>query len=95
MDSVLRGLRVLCPPCITKSTKGSFEYAAATSIPHGRPVPDMDLGRLGIPVLAAHHERDRCKLCDFVPMPRLMKKLGMVPRRELIAFKGGEDRGDP
>ncbi len=24
-----------------------------------------------------------------------MKKLGMVPRRELIAFKGGEDRGDP
>jgi pimeloyl-ACP methyl ester carboxylesterase len=63
--------------------------------PKGRPVPDLDLGRLKIPVLVVHHERDGCKLCDPVLMPRLMNKLSGVARKELITFKGGEDTGEP
>jgi hypothetical protein len=58
-------------------------------------VPDLDLGRLKIPVLVVHHERDGCKLCDPVLMPRLMNKLSGVARKELITFKGGEDTGEP
>ena len=63
--------------------------------PKGRPVPDMALGRLKIPVLVIHHEQDGCKLCAIVDMPRLMKKLTATPRKELITFKGGENKGDP
>jgi len=60
-----------------------------------RPVPDMDLGRLKVPVLVVHHERDGCKHCDRVLLPRLMKKLNCAPCEELITFKGGRDEGDP
>ena len=61
----------------------------------GRPVPDMELGRLTIPVLVVHHEQDGCRLCLFSDIPRLMDKLAALPRKELMAFKGGENRGDP
>jgi pimeloyl-ACP methyl ester carboxylesterase len=60
-----------------------------------RPVPDMDLGKLRIPVLVIHHEYDGCANCAFIDLPRLMKRLGPVPRKELLAFKGGESRGNP
>jgi len=63
--------------------------------PRGRPVPDMDVGKLTIPVLVVHHEQDGCSLCAYGDVPRLMDKLGRVPRKELMAFKGGQSRGDP
>jgi len=44
----------------------------------GRPVPDMEVGRLTIPVLVVHHEQDGCRLCLFSDMPRLMDKLATV-----------------
>ncbi|MGA2401074.1 MAG: alpha/beta hydrolase [Syntrophobacteraceae bacterium] len=59
-----------------------------------RPVPDMDLGQLKVPVLVVHHEQDGCKHCDCALLPRLMNKLNSVPRKELITFKGGLDEGD-
>jgi hypothetical protein len=55
----------------------------------------MDLDKLTIPVLVVHHEQDGCSLCLFRDMPPLMQKLGALPRKELVTFKGGESRGDP
>ncbi len=61
----------------------------------GRPVPAMAIDKLRIPVLAVHHEHDGCRLCSFREMPALMNKLGASPRKQLLSFTGGEDRGDP
>ena len=61
----------------------------------GRPVPAMPVDKLRIPVLVVHHERDGCRLCAFRDIPALMNKLGDAPRRKLLSFTGGEDRGDP
>ena len=60
-----------------------------------RPVLDMDLGKLKIPVLVIHHEYDGCGSCAFGDVPRLMERLGPLPRKELLTFKGGESRGNP
>jgi dienelactone hydrolase len=61
----------------------------------GRPVPEMPLERVAVPVLVVHHEQDGCKHCSYKDIPQLMKKLDGAPRKELISIKGGEDRGDP
>lgn len=60
----------------------------------GRPVPDMDLDKIAIPVLVVHHRRDGCKHCAYAGLPRLMDKLGAAPRKELLTFDGGQNRGD-
>ena len=59
------------------------------------PVPVMDLGRINIPVLVIHHEKDGCKNCDPSMLPGLMHKLGSAPKKELITVSGGLDEGDP
>ncbi len=61
----------------------------------GRAVPAMPLERIRIPVLVVHHEQDGCALCPFADVAALMAKLATTPRSQLLAFKGGEDRGDP
>lgn len=60
-----------------------------------RPVPAMPLDRLRIPVLVVHHRQDGCKLCPYGEAPALIEKLGNAPRKQLLSFEGGEDRGDP
>jgi pimeloyl-ACP methyl ester carboxylesterase len=60
-----------------------------------RPVPAMPLGKLRVPVLVVHHEQDGCKVCSFSDVPSLMEKLGGAPRKQLLSFRGGENRGDP
>lgn len=60
-----------------------------------RPVPDLPLETLKIPVLVVHHEDDGCRLCQFSDMPLLMDKLAGLKRKELISFKGGTSAGDP
>ena len=65
------------------------------SIDVGRPVPAMPLQNVAIPVLVVHHEKDGCILCAYSEIPRLMEKLSSTPRKELVTFKGGENRGDP
>ncbi len=60
----------------------------------GRAVPDMNLGLLTIPVLVVHHEQDGCSSCLPRYLPVLMEKLGRVPRKELVTFKGGLDHGN-
>ena len=47
-----------------------------------------------IPVLVVHHEQDACRYCLYRDIPGLMEKLGAAPRKQLMAFRGGNDRGD-
>jgi len=61
----------------------------------GRPVPDMDLNKIAIPVLVVHHRQDGCKHCAYSELPRLMDKLSASPRKELLTMDGGQNRGDP
>ena len=61
----------------------------------GRPVPNMALGKIVVPVLVVHHRHDGCKHCAYSDLPRLMDKLTAAPRKELITVDGGQDRGDP
>jgi len=61
----------------------------------GRPVPAMPLQQVAIPVLVVHHEKDGCKHCAYGRIPGLMDKLSSTPKKELMTFKGGENRGDP
>jgi alpha/beta superfamily hydrolase len=60
-----------------------------------RAVPRMDLDRIRIPVLVAHHRQDSCRVCRFEDVPLLMDKLTTPPRKELMVFDGGISEGDP
>lgn len=60
-----------------------------------RPVQAMPVQQITASVLVVHHEEDGCKYCAFSATPSLMNKLTATPRKALLAFKGGEDRGDP
>ncbi len=60
-----------------------------------RAVPAMPLEALRIPVLVVHHEQDGCALCSFAEIPALMDKLGHAPKRQLLAFTGGDSSGNP
>ncbi len=61
----------------------------------GRPVPEMPLRKIAIPVLVIHHEQDGCKHCPYSETSGLMKKLDGSPKKQLITLRGGENRGDP
>ena len=61
----------------------------------GRPVPAMPLQKITVPVLIVHHEKDGCKHCAYAQIPSMMEKLSSTPKKELLTFKGGENRGDP
>ena len=63
--------------------------------PRGRPVIDMAVDALKIPVLVVHHEEDACRVTLFRDVPRLMQKLSSAPRKELMTFRGGDNHGDP
>jgi dienelactone hydrolase len=61
----------------------------------GRPVPDMALDNIKVPVLVAHHVQDGCRHCLYTDVPKLTSKLGTVPRTALLTFDGGDNIGDP
>jgi hypothetical protein len=61
----------------------------------GRSVPAMPLDKIRVPVLVVHHEQDGCELCSFSLTPELMGKLANAPRAQLLALRGGENKGDP
>lgn len=60
-----------------------------------RPVPEMAIDKLRLPVLVVHHEQDGCRHCAYAGVPRLMERLSQVSRKSVIAMKGGTDQGDP
>lgn len=61
----------------------------------GRPVPNMPLERIKVPVLVAHHVKDGCRFCFYADLPKLTSKLHAAPKTELLSFDGGIDVGDP
>jgi pimeloyl-ACP methyl ester carboxylesterase len=61
----------------------------------GRGVLAMPLSRIRVPVLVVHHEQDGCTLCSFAQAPALLDKVNNAARRQLLAFRGGENQGDP
>ena len=63
--------------------------------PRGRPVPDMPIDRIKVPVLVVHHELDGCALCRYADINALMGRLTATPRKELLTFDGGTSKGDP
>ena len=63
--------------------------------PRGRPVPDMPIDRIKIPVLVVHHKLDGCALCRYSDINALMGRLTATPRKELLTFEGGTSKGDP
>ncbi len=65
------------------------------SLPGARPLPEMPLQKITVPVLVVHHEKDGCKYCSYAQIPSLMEKFSSTPKKELLTFKGGVDRGDP
>jgi hypothetical protein len=60
-----------------------------------RPVTEMALGRIAVPVLIVHHRQDGCFLCPFAQVPRLAQALRAAPRSETVAVDGGTSTGDP
>lgn len=60
-----------------------------------RAVPKMELDKIRIPVLVVHHELDGCVLCAFKDIPPLMNGLVATRKKELLAFTGGQTKGDP
>lgn len=60
-----------------------------------RAVPAMSLDRIKVPVLVVHHELDGCRVCAFADIPLLMDRLVNTPHKELLAFSGGLNVGDP
>jgi dienelactone hydrolase len=63
--------------------------------PRGRPVSDMPLEKIAVPVLVVHHKQDGCSSCPFADVPPLMTRLTSARARELVAYDGGVTRGDP
>lgn len=60
-----------------------------------RPVPKMPLHKIQVPTLVVHHKDDGCGHCKYDDLPQLMDKLTAVPRKELLTFEGGKNKGDP
>jgi dienelactone hydrolase len=63
--------------------------------PKGRPVPDMPIDKIKVPVLVVHHKLDGCALCRYADINALMGRLTASPRKELLTFDGGTSKGDP
>jgi hypothetical protein len=61
---------------------------------HGTAVPELDLGKLRVPVLVVHHADDECKLCPPAFVSHIERKLGSTPRHEVRLVSGGVSEGD-
>jgi pimeloyl-ACP methyl ester carboxylesterase len=59
-----------------------------------RPVPEMPLEKVRMPVLVAHHEQDQCQVCPPALLPRLMDKLKSTTSK-LLTYQGGQSSGPP
>jgi pimeloyl-ACP methyl ester carboxylesterase len=59
-----------------------------------RPVLEMPLGNLKMPVLVVHHQQDPCPICDPSRLPALMAKLPPATS-QLLTYTGGISTGPP
>lgn len=60
-----------------------------------RAVPQMPLGRIAVPVLVVHHERDACPLCPYAAVAPMMAQITASPRKHAVGVHGGTGVGDP
>jgi hypothetical protein len=58
-------------------------------------VPALQLDRIKIPVLVAHHVNDGCSHCPYASISLVMDKLTAASKKQLLPVKGGTSRGDP
>jgi len=59
-------------------------------------VQEAGLGKIAIPTLIVHNRDDACGACPFGEAEGLLSRLDHAPRKELIAFSGGDPpRSDP
>lgn len=61
----------------------------------GRSVLEMDLGRISVPTLIAHHADDECHVTPYAKVDVLQSKLLNAGAVELLTYQGGDPRGDP
>jgi hypothetical protein len=61
---------------------------------NARPVQDMPLDKVRVPVLVAHHQDDQCQVCPPSLLPRLMERLKST-KAALLTYEGGQSSGPP
>jgi len=56
----------------------------------------VDVSAITLPTLFVHHREDACRFCPFSGVAGLMEGFTRTPRKELIAFSGGDPpKSDP
>lgn len=65
-----------------------------TDKPPGRPVSDMPLARIRVPLLWVHHEQDSCEYCPFGTVQEAMRQSVNVAPQGLLSYTGGTDHAD-
>ena len=59
-------------------------------------VPTQDTGRIQVPVLVVHHQRDACRICVPEEARRMVAGFRSAPVRKFMMIEGGSDpEGDP
>ena len=53
-------------------------------------VGDVRLAEIRVPTLVVHHKNDACKSTPYADSPSLLRDLKQAPKRELLAFNGGD-----
>jgi len=53
-------------------------------------VGDVHLAEIRVPTLIVHHKNDACKATPYADSPSLLRDLKQAPKRELLAFDGGD-----
>jgi pimeloyl-ACP methyl ester carboxylesterase len=53
-------------------------------------VGDVPLAEIRVPTLIVHHKNDACKATPYADTPSLLRDLKQAPKRELLAFDGGD-----
>ncbi|MDB5882002.1 MAG: hypothetical protein JWP43_1880 [Ramlibacter sp.] len=75
---------------LTSTILGSSRFGTSSA----RPVQEMAVQTLQMPVLVQHHAQDQCQSCSPALLPTLMAKLPAAGSR-LITYEGGRSEGPP
>jgi pimeloyl-ACP methyl ester carboxylesterase len=67
--------------------------ASRSGLASARPVQEMALERLRIPVLVTHHEQDQCQVTPPALVPALMAKLTPATS-QILTYRGGRSTGN-
>jgi hypothetical protein len=72
---------------LTSTILGRSRFGDSTA----RPLTEIDMRALRLPMLVVHHEQDPCGVCEPAQLPELMKRL--PAGTPLHTFAGGQSRG--